>query len=276
MLPISYRLAVAIFLFSCLLFPASHLTAQGPISGFQSPADELVFAIAYGRENYDTYLSPTGDEARELRGSNASVFAEYGLNSRSALVVNVPYISNNEDNKGLQDASVWFKYRNQRTQTQSGGYHNFFTAVGGSFPLGSYPVDDPLAIGQRAGVFSGRLVYQYDAKSGWFIHGQSGIDFQFSPDSRAAWPVVIRSGFGAKHFYVEGWWESVRAFGGGGGGAPNQAVGTGSSWTRLGGTLYVPVVPRFGLFGSGAYVLSGKFIGQATRWNLGAVVKFGR
>lgn len=254
-----------------IVFSPLNSLAQGPIGGFMPKAGELDVAAAYSYESFDTYFLEEGSEARNLITRSYNLFAEYGLNANSALVATLPYIYTQDDNRGLQDASLWLKYRNSYSQAAT-GTHSVITAVGLSFPLSNYPVDNSAAIGRRATVFQGRLVYQFNHESGWFIHGQSGIDFQIAPDALAAWPLLVRTGFGGPYFYVEAWYELVRSLETSEQGAA-AIGGTGSNWNRLGATLYIPLTPWFGLVGGGAYILSGSFIGQATRWNVGGVWK---
>ena len=78
----------------------------------------------------------------------------------------------------------------------------FFTAVGLSVPVGDYETDGIAALGQRATVFQGRLAYQFQHDDGWFLHAQSGIDFQIAPEAQSAWPLLLRTGYGGKYFYT--------------------------------------------------------------------------
>jgi hypothetical protein len=176
-------------------------------------------------------------------------------------------------NKGWQDASLWLKYRNERTEHPL-GFHNLITAVGLSFPLSSYPNDNPAAIGRRAATFHGRFLWQYEARYGWFEHVQSGLDFQFSPVAQAALPILVRGGIGTARYYVDAWVEHYQSLNSNADNG-NLAAGTGSTWTRMGGTFYVPITPYFGAFLGGAYILGGQNIGKATRWNAGGVFRLG-
>jgi len=250
------------------------LFAQGPISGFATPKGEVAIAVTYSVDEYDTYLQPDGNEAREVAATSYSLFIEAGTGDKSSLVFTLPYIETTPENSSIQDASLWLKYTNlidKKDRVQ----HNVFTAIGLSVPVGNYPTDNEAAIGQRATVFQGRLVYQLQHELGWFLNVASGIDFQLSPDSRSAWPLLLRGGYGGPYFYLEGWFEIVRALESGV--ATQTAVAaTGSSWNRLGATLYVPVTKWLGFTLGGAWITSGKFIGQSNRLNLGTVFNLGR
>lgn len=254
-----------------LLLPTCAL-AQGPISGFVEKKGEIVTALSFGRETYEEYFLPDDDvEDRSITTTNYSLFVEAALSDNTALVTTLPWLQNNDAGGSLQDGSLWIKYAN--VQKRSGrAVNNIITAVGLSFPVGGYEVDGPEAIGQRATVFQSRLTYQYQHDAGWFLSGQSGIDFQFSPESATAWPLLLRGGYGNKFFYLEAWLEFVTALGGGAD-VLGSATGTGSSWRRTGGTLYVPVTPKLGLTLAGARVLGGTFIGDSFRWNGGVVVR---
>lgn len=249
------------------------LGAQGPVSGFPTPKGEVAVALSYGQEEYDTYLNPEGNEARSLTATSYNFFLEAGTGEQTSLIFTLPYIQTNDDNSGLQDASLWLKYQNVDSR-KGRGRNWLFTALGATFPIGDYPTDGDFAIGQKAFTMQGRLVYQYQHDDGWFLHAQSGIDFQLSPDSRAIWPVVLRSGYGGPWFYVEGWFESVQALDGAQG-TRTALAGSGSSWTRVGGTFYVPIQPWIGAFVGGAWILGGEYIGQSSRLNAGMVFKLG-
>ena len=255
-----------------LLVAGSILYGQGPIGGFPVEKGTFTLAPAYGREQYTTYFGEGGvPEDRDITTTSYSLFLEAGLSEQTALVATLPYLRTDQDRGSLQDASVWIKYMNLESPTRN-ATHRVFTAVGLSFPVGDYATTGIAAIGQRATVFQGRLVYQYQFNNGFFLHAQSGIDFQFAPESRSTWPLLLRTGYGARYFYVEGWLEFVTALEGGSA-VQTATAGSGSSWRRLGGTLYVPVVPWLGVVGGGAYVLGGEYIGRSSRLNLGLVVK---
>lgn len=257
---------VLILLFSaCFFIPAF---GQGPISGFVAPQGELVVAVTGGQESFDTYLTGTGEEELQVNSRYYSLFAEFALADHSALVLSLPYISNDEQNRGLQDGSIWFKYRNEQHRGRT-GTGAFLTAVGASLPLSRYPVDSRQAIGQRASVFHGRLLYQYGSDQGWFVQAQSGIDFQLAPEARAAVPLLLRAGWGFRYVFAETWLELYRSLET----SPTStaAAGAGSDWNRVGGTLYFPLGRSLGISLNGAWICSGNNIGRSLRWGAGLV-----
>lgn len=263
------KLSSLLFFF---IFSFLGLKAQGPINGFMPKPGQLDAAFTYSTESFSQFYNENGDLIpRNIDATSYNLFLEYGLDPKTALIVTAPYISNTPENKGWQDGSIWLKYRNERIE-QSKGYHNLITSIGLGFPLSRYPNDNLFAIGRRATTFQGRFLWQYDAKYGWFISAQSGIDFQFAPEALAALPILVRGGIGTSRFYADIWLEHYQSLQSTESN-PNGATGAGSTWTRAGGTLYVPVTPWFGVFTGGALILGGKNIGQSTRWNLGAVFR---
>lgn len=253
-------------------FCANLALAQGPINGFMPKAGQLDAAFTYSGENYTEFFDENGDLiSRSIDATSYNLFLEYGLDPKTALLVTAPYISNNPENQGWQDGSLWLKYRNERIE-QTKGYQNFITSIGLSFPLSSYANDNPFAIGRRATTFQGRFLWQYDAKYGWFVSAQSGIDFQFAPEALAALPILVRGGIGTRRFYADAWVEHYQSLQSTVSDS-NLATGAGSTWTRAGGTFYVPLTSWVGVFTGGAVILGGKNIGNSTRWNLGIVFR---
>lgn len=263
----------------CIVFCISLLTlaqvlAQGPINGFMPKPGQLDAAFTYSQESFDTFFDEEGNETRRsIDATSYNLFFEYGADERTAIILTAPYIMNDEDNSGWQDAALWLKYRNERNERPL-GYHNFITAIGLGFPMSRYPNDNINAIGRRATTFQGRFSWQYDAKYGWFVQIQSGIDFQLAPEAQAAIPILVRAGLGTSRFYFDIWLEQYQGLQGNAN-ADNLASGTGSTWTRTGGTFYVPVQKWLGVFTGGALVMGGKNIGQSARWNAGVVFRMG-
>lgn len=255
-------------------FFAAPVFAQGPISGFPAQKGETALAINYSIEKYDTYFLPQGvAEKREVETISYSLFVETGLSENTSLVFTLPWMRTNDRQGSLQDGSAWIKYMNlDRRSGRSAS--RVFTAVGLSLPVGDYETTGVAALGQRATVFQGRLVYQLQHDDGWFLHAQSGIDFQFAPEAQSSWPLLLRTGYGGKYFYTEAWVEFVTALESGSG-VQTATGGTGSSWRRVGGVLYFPVRPWVGLNFGGAWVLSGEYIGQSSRLNAGLVFNLG-
>jgi len=249
------------------------LSAQGPISGFMPGRGVTDIALGYSTETFNTYLFGRDKEARRLTTESVNLFIEHGFTGPMSMVVHIPYLWIDEQNRGLQDGGIYLKYRNERHEYPS-GYLNLITSLGLSFPLSAYPKDSGTPIGLRAINFQARFQGQYVSHSGLFFQLQSGVDFQFLEELRPAIPILFRTGFGARRYFVEGWAESYNTL--------NSGVdtrisgGAGAQWLRVGGTLYVPLSAGVGIVLGSSRILSGKNIGLSTRWNTGIVYRWDR
>ena len=255
-----------------LLLKASLLLGQGPISGFLPGKKHTDFAINYGFESYDTYKFGGEARAADVDTKSWSLYIERGVSDSSSLVFTVPYMMIDAENKGIQDAILAFKFRNSYKQKER-MQRSLLTSVGISTPLSAYPIETENPIGIRATVFQGRFLGQYQWWSGVFFHLQSGFDFRIIPDAQTSIPVVARIGWAGRHLYLEAWSEWQHAFKAG----VDQQIGagSGSDWWRIGGTIYYPISPSFGVFVGGAQFIRGRNIGLASRLNFGMVYKAG-
>lgn len=240
------------------------------ISGFMNPKGTIDIALGYGDESFDDYLFGSERRRQPLRTQSANLFMEYSMSDHGALVVNIPYQRINEGVRGLQDGSIFVKVRNNHRQFEKGRL-NTITAVGLTVPLSAYPTDIATPLGYGAMQFQGRLVLQYNTNYGFFFHLQSGADFRFLSPLQTSIPVLARAGFGSTYFFAEGWVEWYNTLNSG----VDQQVtgGSGSDWTRLGATLYVPVYKGLGVAGNLAYIVDGRNIGLSARYGVSVVYR---
>lgn len=227
-------------------------------------------ALSYSTESYSKYLF--GEEERTIANTiqSLSLFIERGISDSFSLVLSLPYLWIDDKNRGLQDATLFIKYRNEHKRFEKGAL-DFITAVGLSFPASGYTIDSETPIGERATVFQGRFLGQYKFDMGLFLHLQTGINFRLIPTAQSSLPLLFRVGFGGRRYYVDGWLEYLTTFNAG---VDDQVFGgAGSKWVKIGGTLYYPITSKWGTFIGGSHTLSGKNIGLAARWNTGMVYK---
>ena len=253
-----------------LLFAPLPLFAQGMISGFMNAKGTMDIALGYGDESFDDYLFGAEKRRQPLRTQSTNLFVEYSMSDHGALVVNLPYHYINEDVQGLQDGSIFVKVRNNRRQFEKGRLSTI-TAVGLTVPLSAYATNIDTPLGYGAMQFQGRLLLQYNTNYGFFFHLQSGADFRFLTPLQTSIPVLARAGFGSTYFFVEGWVEWYKTLNSG----VDQQVtgGSGSDWTRLGATLYVPVYSGLGVAGNAAYIVGGRNIGLSARYGVSLVYR---
>lgn len=263
------RIYLLPFLFIALFTTCT--LAQGPISGFQPPKSGTDMALSASYETFEDYFF--GKERRTadlVNAQSVNLFLEHAFEDSISLVLNIPYIQIDTENSGFQDGSIFLKYRNKHIQYTSGRL-SFITAVGLSLPLSNYPVDTETPIGIQASLLQGRFLAQYVANNGIFFQLQSGLDFRVAPSNQTALPVLFRTGFGSRKFFLEAWAEIFHTFKSL---TVDQLIaGEGSRWFRLGASIFYNFNPYFGIFVGGAQVLDGRNIGLATRFNLGMAYK---
>ena len=245
--------------------------AQGMINGFMNSKGTLDIAAGYGYEHFDRYLFGDDPSGRELTTVSYNLFAEYSMSDHGAVVVNIPYFYINESINGVQDGSLFFKIRNGLREFTSGRL-NTITAVGITTPLSAYPTTVETPIGYGAVQFQGRLALQYNTNYGFFFHLQSGADFRFLSPLQTSIPVLARAGFGSSYYFIEGWVEWYNTLNN----AVDQQItgGAGSDWTRLGGTVYVPLFKGIGIAGNLAFIVDGRNIGLSRRYGFSLVYRY--
>lgn len=247
------------------------LFGQGAIDGYLKGRGNTDVAITYAAESYETYYFGSDPQSVDIEIQSVGFFLEHGISDSIDLVFTTAYLDLNAENRGLQDAILALKYRNQHKKLRDGGSWTMLTAVGLGFPLGGYSTETSSPIGERAISFQARLVGQWQSASGIFAQLQSGFDFRIEPQNLFAVPVLIRTGWAGKLLYVDGWVERYRTLNSG----TNTQIagGEGSSWWKVGGTLYVPLNQKLGVVANAARILAGENIGESFRVGGGLVVR---
>ena len=249
------------------------LLSQGAIDGYMKAKKETDIALTYSYEHFDKYWFGSEIQDQSLTTQSASLFVAHGFRNDFNLILSLPYMHIDDENKNIQDAILAIKFRNKKTDFNSGSL-NKITSVGFTFPASGYDVNTENPIGQRAVAFMLRHLYQYE-NSGFFVHLQSGFDFRLIPETQFAVPIIFRTGYAHSKFYFDLWLDYFHTMEPG----IDQSIsaGTGSQYLKIGGTFYYPVIKWLGVFVGGAQYLSGRNIGKASRVNVGVVLKrFGK
>ena len=246
------------------------LAAQGPVTGFMPNRKSTDIALTYSYERFNAYFFGKEKQSSFNQVRSINLFIEHGISDSFSVVANIPYLSADKFNQGLQDATIFLKYRGSFRKYNSGSLRQI-TAVGASFPISNYPILTDNPIGQRNTILQGRFLGQYQFNNGLFVHLQAGVDFIISPNNQTAIPIVARTGWGSSTFYFDAWLEYYHSFSSG----TDQQIlgGQGSRWLKAGGVLYYALNPKMGIFVGGARILSGRNIGQSSRINAGLVYK---
>jgi hypothetical protein len=231
------------------------------------------FALTIATESFDEYIFGEETQTQSLQTTSYSLFYEHAASKKASIVLSIPYLEIDEVNRGLQDGNLFIKYRHEQKASKTGEW-SVFSAWGLTAPLSNYPKDTDNPIGVGALGLNARLLAQHNFNSGLFIQLQSGLDFRLLDVPQTSIPILFRTGFGAQHYFIEGWVEWYNTLDNG----VDQSItgGSGSDWIRLGGTLYIPIVDSLGIVGNYARILDGKNIGLSNRYGAGIVYRLSK
>lgn len=281
------------FLLLCLLSP-SFLAAQGPLDGYMKGKGALDIAPSWSFNNAKKLVGAGGKRYDEpFKGQMFSLFAEYGLTEKFDLVATGSAVFT-EAQSGLQDGGLFVKYRPVYAPLRKAGKLGLVFGTGATFPIGDYEPTAAGALGQRAFTVPARLILQWETPLGLFFNITGGYHFRLDdlkekeiaiirverPDYEPIAPrdfstLLVKVGFPAKHFYLDGWIEWQHTQGGASyvQNVPDLAQAYGVSYTQIGGTAYYSDNGKTGFYLSGGYILNGSNTSLIRRITLGMVFK---
>lgn len=272
----------------CVLLMAAVLALAGGVAagavdlnGFQPQAGAGDVALSYSFESYDEFwvgdqkVSDPGVGETEIQ--SLSLWAQYGLTDRLALLVNLPYIDADSDGlggfgeSGLQDLTVLAKYR--FASIGSSARHSFTGAVGGRTPASSYEDNLPVDIGDGTSDLLLRLVYQVEAGSFYFSQ-QVGYDSR-GGEAPDGYPLYSELGTTLGRVTLTACYLRYVADGGSDIGDPGFTFpGNQDETSRIGGKVYARLTDVVGVSALAFSTLDGRNSGDTTGYALGAVVHF--
>ena len=251
------------------------------LNGYQPPAGAGEVALSYTFESYDEFwvgdqkVSDPGVGETETR--SLTLWAQYGLTDRLALVVNLPYVDADSDGlgdfseSGLQDLTVLAKYR--FASLGSAARHSFTGAVGGRTPASDYEANLPVDIGDGSSDFLLRLVYQVEAGSFYFSQ-QVGYDLR-GDDVPDGFPLYSELGTTLGRVTLNAFYLLYVADGGTDIGDPGFTFPSNEDETsRIGGKLYARFNDAVGLSAMVFTTLDGRNSGDTTGYSVGGVFRF--
>jgi hypothetical protein len=279
-----------------LLFLAQITAAQGPLDGYLKGKGVLDLApsISFNSASkFDGANNQSYDEA--YKGQLFNLFAEYGLTEKFDLVATAAAVFT-PIQSGLQDGGLFVKYRPVYATMGRAGKLGVLFGTGATFPIGNYEPTVTGALGQKAVTVPARLIMQWETPLGLFLNLTGGYNFRlddlkdkdiavirqqrpnYEPvDPRNFTTFLVKVGFPARHFYLDGWaeWQHTQ------GGAdyvqnvPDLPQAYGVSYTQIGGTAYYSDNGRTGFYFSGGYILGGRNTSRIQRITFGMVFKIG-
>ncbi|MGB6152846.1 MAG: hypothetical protein WBG48_12750 [Pricia sp.] len=277
-----------------LLCSTTRLPAQGLLDGFMRGKGNLVTALSYSNESYDTYF--VGDTKTQnpnlgtIRMNSLGIFVAGGVTDHLDVIVSAPYVSTNatqgfiSDQDDFQDISLFVKGRFLNRSFGNGATLSLMAAGGISKPLSDYIADSPVSIGNQSTQWDGRLIAQYSFLQGIFIAAQTGyikrgnvdIDRGLEVSVPDAWDYILRTGGIYKKWYADAWLQHQDSRNGTDIGPGVPFPSNDIDFTRVGFTLYHPI-PKFENFGiavGGGFTLSGTNIGKSDRFSASLIYNF--
>lgn len=284
------------YLWFILFIPFSgQVIAQGLLlDGFMQPKGQIVSAIGYSYEFYDTYyvddVATQNPNLGSIRTNSVNLFLTGGITDYLNFTVNVPYVSAKptagfwSPQQDFQDLSVFLKARIFQTNQLGNGNFNILGGLGYTFPTSNYIADAPISIGHQADRLEFRLISQYRFENSFFMMLQGGylhtsnvaLDRGFEVDVPNFFDWTLRSGGNLGFLYADAWISRQQALSGTNIGPgvpfPSNAV----SFLRTGFNLYgeIPQFRNFGLSAGMAFTLSGENVGRSTRISTALIYKF--
>ncbi len=290
---------------SCLfLLFTQNARAQGLVDGFMRGDRKASLAVTASREQYDTYYVGTRAVQNPNLGTVTTealnAYGVYGLGYDLDLIVNASYVRTQASagywpkQEGFQDVSGalrWEAYDYKLGKARL----SWLFAVGYSLPLQNYVSDALVTIGRGSRNIDGRTLLHLKAGA-FFLTGQYGyirrgkvtldrvVNYyqpdQLNPNSGSVvnapdvTEFILRTGFSAKHVYVDGWFQQQTPFKNRGTditpGIPFPTNGVG--FARAGATLYLPLIKKIGLTAGYSTTLSGRNIGKTERVSGGIIL----
>ncbi|MFN0037465.1 MAG: hypothetical protein ACKVUS_20585 [Saprospiraceae bacterium] len=283
-----------------LLFLCGTAFGQSPNDGLMMPQGQLCILGQYSNSEWEDYWQGETKRSNLNLGTvttqSAMLMANYGITKNLNAMIGVPYIwtdasvSYLQGESGLQDLSVFLKY--QALEMAAAGGKFKVQATGGlSTPVSNYTGDFlPFSIGLHSKTASLRAILNYTADFGGYVTAQAGhtwrdhahsdrdsylFDNELIYSDEMPVPNVFdysaRLGFIKPRFQAEVWYDSFTGLSGDdiryneGPQATNKmAAGQAGVFAKY------FVIKRLGIQASVSQVLSGRNVGKALTWTVGA------
>ena len=140
--------------------------------------------LAYSSSTWENYWEGANKRSNANLGKftsqNVMIMSALGITNKLNLIVGLPYVKTSASvsylagQSGVQDLSVWLKYRILDKKTSFGDISLLATG-GASTPTNNYVADFlPFSIGFQSKTASGRLILNYN-KNGFYVNAQGGV-----------------------------------------------------------------------------------------------------
>jgi len=248
--------------------------SQGRIDGFYRGSGNATATLGAGFENHKDYLAGTDETDISRKLYYVNLFAAYGITDDLDVNVSLPYIEI-DNNKNLQDISVFLKYRSLKKEYANGKLE-VSVAGGFSTPVSDYNTGGLNDIGQQATVIETRAMAHYQTNSGWFATLQSGFSLKLEEVPNSL-PITFKAGQALNNWYYDVYYDYQHSFGGIDyleTPPPQNFKRFGVDYHKVGGTGYRSFTKNFGAYISVSYVLGGRNTFQGPGYGIGLVANF--
>lgn len=162
----------------CLLLVCQQkLQAQMDNDALFMAKGDLCTGPMYHHNSWNSYwegtLKRTNDNIGRLTTQTVSLMGMYGITKNAAIFYNIPYVATQasagvwKGQSGLQDVSLWLKYKPVTWQAGAGKL-SLIGLLGFSTPMSNYSIDMlPFSIGLGSTNLSSRIMLDYIV-DGWF------------------------------------------------------------------------------------------------------------
>jgi len=224
-----------------------------------------------------------------------AVMGNYGVTKDLNVLFGLPYVSTNSSagtltgQKGLQDLSLWVKWKGLEKKVKKTTYSAYILA-GGSIPVSNYVIDYlPLSIGSGSRTLSGRLLLDYQ-RSHFFVTGSGTYTYRgnVSIDRTAYYTTTLilsnqvempdvasyglRTGYRSDRLIAEAVLTGMNTLGGFDirrNDMPFPSNKMNVLTLGVNAKYEIPWLTGLAVTGGGNYVLTGRNVGQSTTFNIG-------
>lgn len=247
------------------------------LNGFMPESGRGDLSISHTFESYDefwmgkTQVSDPG--VGRVETGSLSLWAQWGLAERAALIASLAYVDVNSDGlggfsaQGLQDRALLLKL--QLAQLKKGAAsHRLVCALGLRSPASGYEPNLPVDLGDGTtdGLF--RLIYLLTFES-MFVSQQAGYDVR-GEDAPNGVPLFSEIGVTVRDWTISGFYSGYVSDGGTDIGDPGFTFpSNGDDYHRIGGKIFARLGKDFGISASAFRTVDGRNVGETTAISTG-------
>jgi hypothetical protein len=282
-----------------LLFITGDAMAQTDMDATMMVKNNLCTGLTYGSSSWKEYWEGTyRRQALNFGTVSARMYglmANYGITDNLNVLAGLPYVQTEASSgtmhgqKGLQDLSLWVKWRGWEKKHNKSIYSVYLLA-GGSVPVSNYVIDYlPLSLGSGSKTLSGRLTLDYQWKR-WYAtavgtytyRGNVTIDrtayytTHLVLSNQVQMPDVasanLQIGYRGDSWHVDAVVNSMNTLGGFDirrNDMPFPSNRMDATTVGAEGKYDLPWVDGLSLVGGGNYVVAGRNVGQSTSFDFG-------